>query len=91
MTAECELLGTCGFFKNYGETKDLACKGFINPYCRGPKMNECKRKQYRKEHGAPPIADMMPNGMMIAALGCQATLGGAGDLSPAPPLTSPCR
>ena len=30
-------------------------------------MNECKRKQYRKERGAPPSDVMMPNGMLIAA------------------------
>ncbi len=62
----CELLAKCGFFKKYQETKDLACKGFINKYCKGPDMNECSRKAYRKEHGAPPSDDMMPNGMMVA-------------------------
>jgi len=62
---KCELLEKCGFFKKYKETKDLACRGFIQMYCEGPKMNECKRKEYRKEHGAPPSDDMMPGGMMI--------------------------
>jgi hypothetical protein len=58
----CELLETCGFFKKYKDSKDLACKGFMNQYCNGPKMDECKRKQYRKEHGSPPDDDMMPTG-----------------------------
>ncbi|MBW2645016.1 MAG: hypothetical protein JRE23_02340 [Deltaproteobacteria bacterium] len=63
---ECELLAKCGFFKKYQETKNLACKGFINKYCKGPDMDECKRKAYRKKHDAPPADDMMPNGMMVA-------------------------
>ncbi len=63
--AQCELLEKCGFFKKYQDIKKLACKGFIRQYCKGPKMNICKRKQYRQEHGVPPSDDMMPNGRMI--------------------------
>ena len=63
---QCELLAKCGFFKKYQEAKNLACKGFINKYCKGSDMDECKRKAYRKEHGEPPADDMMPNGMMMA-------------------------
>jgi hypothetical protein len=59
---ECELLEECGFFKKYQATKDLACKGFIQQYCKGPKMNQCRRKEYRQAHGKPPSDDMMPNG-----------------------------
>jgi hypothetical protein len=62
MAQECELLDKCGFFKKYQPTKDLACKGFIQQYCRGPKMTECKRKEHRQKHGIPPSDDMMPNG-----------------------------
>ncbi len=66
MAAECELLNTCGFFKKYQDTKSMACKGFIQMYCKGDKMDECKRKQYRQEHGKPPIDEMMPNGWMTS-------------------------
>jgi hypothetical protein len=31
-------------------------------------MDECKRKLYRKEHGKPPPADMMPSGHMASEL-----------------------
>ena len=65
MENECKLLSTCGFFKKYKPTKDLACKGFILLYCKGAKMNECKRKEYREKHGVPPNDDMMPNGATI--------------------------
>ncbi|MEW5948151.1 MAG: hypothetical protein AB1711_01915 [Thermodesulfobacteriota bacterium] len=61
----CELLEKCGFFKKYQGAKDLACRGFINQYCNGPKMNECKRKEYRKKHGTPPPDDMLPNGLTM--------------------------
>ena len=66
MDQGCELLDKCGFFKMYQISKDMACKGFINIYCRGPKMNECKRKEYRKQNGISPPDDMMPSGQIIA-------------------------
>ncbi|WP_456325515.1 methyl-accepting chemotaxis protein [Desulfonauticus submarinus] len=62
---ECELLPKCGFFKKYAGSKDSLIKGFINSYCKGPYMEECKRKQYRQEHGEPPSDDMMPNGKFV--------------------------
>ncbi|MBN1589669.1 MAG: hypothetical protein JW888_09150 [Pirellulales bacterium] len=65
MESQCAHLETCGFFKKYQAAKDLACKGFIKLYCRGPKMNNCKRKQYREKHGEPPSDDMLPSGHMI--------------------------
>lgn len=67
MARECELLSSCGFFKTHQGDNDLACKGFINQYCRGPHMDKCKRKQYRAEHGAPPPDNMMPNGQILSA------------------------
>ncbi len=66
MEKECKLLNSCGFFKKYQLTKDLACKGFISMYCKGPKMNECKRLEYRNQYGVPPSDDMMPTGQMIS-------------------------
>ena len=65
MDQECEKLTTCGFFKKYGEVKDLACKGFIIQYCLGDKMNECKRKEYSIKHGQAPSDEMMPTGHKI--------------------------
>lgn len=62
---ECELLADCGFFQKYCNEKGLACRGFIKLYCQGEKQGECKRKQYRLEHGAPPPDNMMPNGLMF--------------------------
>lgn len=66
MAQECELLDRCGFFKKYQGTKELACKGFINQYCKGPKMDQCKRKEYSEKHGVLPSDDMLPSGQMIA-------------------------
>ncbi len=62
---ECDMLRKCGFFKKYQETKDLACKGFMVMYCKGSKMNDCKRKLYRQENGKPPLDDMLPTGQII--------------------------
>lgn len=62
---DCELLETCGFFRKYQDSLDLACRGFIKSYCKGPKMDECARKKYRQEHGGPPEDDMMPSGQMM--------------------------
>jgi hypothetical protein len=65
MADECELLSVCGFFKKYQNTKELACRGFIAQYCKGDKMDQCKRKAFRKEHGVPPEDDMMPTGQIV--------------------------
>ncbi len=65
MEMQCELLEKCGFFKKYIDTKNLACRGFIKKYCKGPSMNQCERKKYREKNGKPPIDDMMPDGNTI--------------------------
>ena len=65
MEKECEMLSKCGFFKKYQGTKDLVCRGFIAMYCKGNKMNECKRMEYRKKNGVPPSDDMMPSGQFV--------------------------
>ncbi|MBN1124116.1 MAG: hypothetical protein JXA82_03850 [Sedimentisphaerales bacterium] len=67
MGTECELLANCGFFKKFQNTRDLACQGFIKQYCKGPKMDECKRKLFRQKHGSPPPDEMMPTGQTMAA------------------------
>lgn len=61
----CELLETCGFFRKYKDTLDLACRGFVRTYCRGEKMDECERKKHRLKHGAPPEDDMLPTGQIM--------------------------
>ena len=63
--ADCELLQTCGFFKHYKESLNLACRSFIRNYCSGPLMDECKRKAYRKEHGVAPPDDLLPSGQIM--------------------------
>jgi hypothetical protein len=67
MAQECGLLEKCGFFKKYGTSKELACKGFIQQYCQGSKQDDCKRKEYRQTQGTPPSDDMMPSGKMMSA------------------------
>jgi hypothetical protein len=62
---ECQYLEKCGFFNKYCQSKNLACKGFIMRYCKGAEMEDCKRLEYRKAHGAPPPDDMMPSGQMM--------------------------
>ncbi|MBN1824907.1 MAG: hypothetical protein JW958_01490 [Candidatus Eisenbacteria bacterium] len=67
MEQACELLETCGFFKKYETANALACRGLIQQYCKGSKMDQCKRKEYRQQHGQPPSDDMMPSGQMMKA------------------------
>lgn len=62
---ECDLLQSCGFFQKYQDTLNLACRGFIKTYCTGGKMDECKRREYRLQHGKPPLDDMLPSGQMM--------------------------
>lgn len=61
----CELLDGCSFFKKYQDSLDLACRGFIKTFCQGPRMEECKRKEFRQQHGTAPIAEMLPSGQML--------------------------
>ncbi len=65
MANECPMLVNCGFFRKYQESKTVACRGFIAMYCRGERQGQCKRRQYRLEHGTPPPDDMMPDGQMV--------------------------
>lgn len=65
MTEECDRLPQCGFFKKYGDTIQLACRGFVSMYCKGPKREVCQRKVYMRDHGHPPVDEMMPSGQMI--------------------------
>ncbi len=69
MNKECVNLPTCGFFKKYSATKNLACKGFIAQYCKGDLMKNCKRLQYKSEQGVVAPDDMMPTGQIIAMAG----------------------
>lgn len=62
---DCGLLDTCGFFRKYDSSLDLACRGFIKTYCKGDNMEQCERKKYRDEHGIPPEDDMMPSGQIM--------------------------
>ncbi len=66
METECVHLPRCGFFLKFCKTKDLACRGFIARYCKGDLMKDCKRLQYKNEHGVPPSDDMMPTGQTIS-------------------------
>jgi len=64
---ECQYLLNCGFFKKYSDSKNLACQGFINRYCKGTERDVCKRLEFRMAHGTPPPEDMMPNGLIMKA------------------------
>lgn len=63
---DCELLEKCGYFIKYKGTSDVACRGFIALYCKGPKINDCKRKQFRQQYGKPPEDNMLPNGYLTS-------------------------
>ena len=66
MPRECELFEQCGFFKKHMSTQELACRGFILQYCKGPKLDQCKRRAYQQEHGTAPSDDMLPSGQTVA-------------------------
>lgn len=65
MEQVCELLEKCGFFQKYQDFDNEICEMLIVEYCKGPKMNECKRKEYRLKNGVPPSDDMLPDGEML--------------------------
>ena len=61
--AGCEFLAGCAFFNKYKDTLGPAYDGFVALYCKGPKLEECKRRIYRISEGEPPAEEMLPNGM----------------------------
>jgi hypothetical protein len=63
--ADCILLDRCGFFRKYKDSLNLACRGFMNSYCQGDRQLDCRRMQYRAEHGSAPEDDMLPTGQMM--------------------------
>lgn len=65
MAPECEMLDRCGFFRKYLSTDSLGCNWFLQQYCRGSRINECRRKQYFDKYGGPPSDDMMPTGSHV--------------------------
>lgn len=58
---ECELLGTCAFFRTYIGNNFKGCKKLVNTYCNGPLMDTCKRKEI-KYSGTEPEEELLPNG-----------------------------
>jgi hypothetical protein len=65
MAVICELLDDCGFFRKYQPKEEMACRHFIQEYCRGTRMAECKRRKHFQQHGTQPSDDMMPTGKNI--------------------------
>ncbi len=64
--AKCELLDTCGFFKNFKANSEVIKQGWIKMYCEDKaKSEKCARKQYRKKYGKPPADNMTPTGKML--------------------------
>ena len=58
----CERSHICGFFKKHEHSSKIDCRGFINSYCKGSKMNECARLEYIKKYNKPPSENMLPSG-----------------------------
>jgi len=46
----CEMIEKCGFLVRFSPTNELACKGFVNRYCKGEMMSECKRKAFNPKN-----------------------------------------
>ena len=61
----CEMLHCCGFFNKYEHSKIIDCRGFIDVYCKGTKMNECSRLAFFRKHDQIPPDDMSPSGKII--------------------------
>jgi hypothetical protein len=64
----CEFLEGCAFFNKYKESLGPAYDGFVSLYCRGPKLEDCRRRQYRLEKGEPPSEEILPNGAMYTPM-----------------------
>ena len=66
MTEKCELLDKCGFFLNFKGNTEVTKQNWIQVFCESKEKSEnCKRKQFRKENGHPPVDNMTPTGKLI--------------------------
>lgn len=66
MLEGCCFLEGCGFFTRYKDAPDVVTQGWIRMYCGdGNNSERCKRKEYRKQHDAPPPANMTPTGKVL--------------------------
>ncbi|MBN2436910.1 MAG: hypothetical protein JXK07_16745 [Spirochaetes bacterium] len=66
---ECKNLEKCNFFKTYenDSKRKLSLEGFVYTYCRGEKMNECKRLKMCDALGKENVPkNMMPNGLPLS-------------------------
>jgi hypothetical protein len=62
----CEMIDKCGFLIRYRPTNELACRGFVNRYCKGEMKELCKRKAYKLTNGTPPPDNMLPTGIYLS-------------------------
>jgi hypothetical protein len=66
MDEKCELLEKCGFFRSFKANTEVTKNGWVHMYCESKlKSDNCKRKQFRKENGQPPVDNMAPTGKML--------------------------
>lgn len=63
----CDMIDKCGFLVRYSPTNELACRGFVNRYCKGELKEQCKRKAYKLANGAPPPDNMLPTGIYLSS------------------------
>lgn len=66
MSERCELLDSCGFFRNFTSNLEVIKAGWIRLYCEHRETSElCVRKKIRLESGQPPADNMAPTGTML--------------------------
>ncbi len=66
MSEYCEMLETCGFFRNFKGNTETVAEGWIKNFCENQEKSEkCERKKYRRLHGKPPADNMTPTGKII--------------------------
>jgi hypothetical protein len=61
----CELIKVCGYFKKYSTSPEKMHQDFAKDYCHADNNVTCARKLYRKEHGKPPVDEMLPTGLKL--------------------------
>ncbi|HEX2965132.1 MAG TPA: hypothetical protein VHO84_05080 [Syntrophorhabdaceae bacterium] len=66
MKKNCELLDTCGFFKNFNQNAGVEERSWIRMYCESPITSDsCQRKLFRSKTGLAPADNMAPTGKIL--------------------------
>lgn len=66
MVNECRKFAKCSFLEKYKDDPAVDCQHFVDVYCKGPRMKECKRMEFLLTHCRQASEDLSPDGVLLS-------------------------